>query len=82
MTKITIKDLTFSYGNHKILDQISISVNDSEMLSLVGPNGSGKTTLGAYKVHSRWVHEYAMLIDIEIYVTKLVNILLVYCFRI
>lgn len=45
MAKITIKDLTFSYGNHKILDQISLSVNDSEMLSLVGPNGSGKTTL-------------------------------------
>jgi iron complex transport system ATP-binding protein len=45
MAKIVIKDLTFSYGNHKILDKINISVHDSEMLSLVGPNGSGKTTL-------------------------------------
>lgn len=45
MAKIVIKDLTFSYGNHKILDKINISVHDSEMLSLAGPNGSGKTTL-------------------------------------
>ena len=45
MVNITIKDLTFSYNSHKILDDVNIAVEDSEILSLVGPNGSGKTTL-------------------------------------
>jgi iron complex transport system ATP-binding protein len=45
LVKITIKGLTFSYGSSKILDDLNIEVEDSEILSLVGPNGSGKTTL-------------------------------------
>ncbi len=45
MVKITIKGLTFSYNSSKILDDLDIQVDDSEILSLVGPNGSGKTTL-------------------------------------
>ncbi len=45
MVKITIEDLSFSYGSNKILDGLDIVVGDSEILSLVGPNGSGKTTL-------------------------------------
>jgi len=45
LVKITIKDLSFSYGSRKILDDLSLVVGDSEVLSLVGPNGSGKTTM-------------------------------------
>ena len=45
MVKITIKDLTFSYNSHRILDDINLVIENSEILSLVGPNGSGKTTL-------------------------------------
>jgi len=45
MVKISIKGLTFSYNSHRILDDLNVSVEDSEILSLVGPNGSGKTTL-------------------------------------
>lgn len=45
MVKISIKDLTFSYKSNKILDDLNISVDGSEIVSLVGPNGSGKTTL-------------------------------------
>jgi len=45
LVNITIKDLTFSYNSHKILDDLNIVVGDAEVLSLVGPNGSGKTTL-------------------------------------
>ena len=45
MVNITIKDLTFSYNSHKILDDLNVVVENSEVLSLVGPNGSGKTTL-------------------------------------
>ena len=45
MVKITIKDLSFSYGSREILEDLNVVVGDSEVLSLVGPNGSGKTTL-------------------------------------
>jgi len=45
MVKITIKDLTFSYASNKILDNLNLVIDSSEILSLVGPNGSGKTTL-------------------------------------
>lgn len=43
--KIRIKDVSFSYGSTKILDDMSIELGDAEILGLVGPNGSGKTTL-------------------------------------
>jgi len=45
LVKIEIKGLSFGYGSHKILDGINLAVDDSEIVSLVGPNGSGKTTL-------------------------------------
>ena len=45
MVKIDIKSLSFSYSSHMILDDINLAVQDSEIVSLVGPNGSGKTTL-------------------------------------
>lgn len=45
MVNITIKNLTFSYNSHKILDDLNLVIENSEVLSLVGPNGSGKTTL-------------------------------------
>jgi iron complex transport system ATP-binding protein len=45
LVKITIKDLSFSYGSCRILEELNLVVGDSEVLSLVGPNGSGKTTL-------------------------------------
>jgi iron complex transport system ATP-binding protein len=45
LAKITIKNLTFSYNSHRILDDLNIVIENSEVLSLVGPNGSGKTTL-------------------------------------
>ena len=45
MVKIAVKGLTFSYDGKKVLNGLDFVVNDSEILSLVGPNGCGKTTL-------------------------------------
>jgi iron complex transport system ATP-binding protein len=45
LVNITISGLSFSYNSTKILDDVNLELNDSEILSLVGPNGSGKTTL-------------------------------------
>ena len=42
---IKIKNLHFSYGDLKILENIEIDIQRNEFIGMVGPNGSGKTTL-------------------------------------
>lgn len=39
------RNISFSYGEKKILSDISFSVEQGEILCLLGPNGTGKTTL-------------------------------------
>ena len=43
-TKIQVKDLTKSFGDLLVLDNISFNVAEGEFLSIVGPTGCGKTT--------------------------------------
>jgi ABC-type nitrate/sulfonate/bicarbonate transport system ATPase subunit len=42
--KIQVTDLTKSFGNLLVLDDISFNVGEGEFLSIVGPTGCGKTT--------------------------------------
>lgn len=42
---IEIKNLDFSYSNENILENINLSINKGEIVSIVGPNGAGKSTL-------------------------------------
>jgi ABC-2 type transport system ATP-binding protein len=45
MELLTAKNLHFSYGVKKVLDDISLRVESGELILLTGINGSGKTTL-------------------------------------
>jgi ABC-type multidrug transport system ATPase subunit len=38
-------NLTKKYGSQKALDDVSFSVEEGQVLGVIGPNGSGKTTL-------------------------------------
>ena len=42
---LDIRRLSFAYGGHTVLDNISLSVNAGEICGLLGPNGCGKSTL-------------------------------------
>ncbi|THE64778.1 heme ABC transporter ATP-binding protein [Salinadaptatus halalkaliphilus] len=44
-TTIDIEDVSLSFGDHDVLEDVSIGVESGEFVGLVGPNGAGKTTL-------------------------------------
>lgn len=45
MPLLEIEHVSKSFGGLRAVNDVSFSVNDSEMVFIVGPNGAGKTTL-------------------------------------
>jgi ABC-2 type transport system ATP-binding protein len=45
MVLLEVQDVSFSFGDQKVVDQVSFSVGKGECFGLLGPNGAGKTTL-------------------------------------
>lgn len=41
---IEFKDVTFSFPDAEILEDVSFTLNDGEFIGILGPNGGGKTT--------------------------------------
>ena len=52
-SQIELRDVSFSYGNKKIIDQVSLTIPEKTTTALVGPSGSGKTTL-CYLIARFW----------------------------
>lgn len=44
-SKISVKNLKKNFANLEVLKQISLEVEEGEVLCLIGPSGSGKSTL-------------------------------------
>ena len=42
---IKLEKLSLSFGKRKILDNVSFSINEGQILGLLGPNGVGKSTI-------------------------------------
>ena len=67
---INLKNISLSFGKRKILENINISINDWEIVGLLGPNGVGKSTIfnlitgllkpnyGSIKINSKIVNDY------------------------
>ena len=42
---INIENVSFSYGNFNVLNDINLKISKSEIVGIIGSNGAGKTTL-------------------------------------
>ncbi len=42
---LEIKNLTKRFGNKTVIDDLSMTVKDNEIMAIVGPSGAGKTML-------------------------------------
>lgn len=45
MNLLELRSVSFGYGSLRVINTVSISVDEGEMLGVIGPNGAGKTTL-------------------------------------
>jgi lipopolysaccharide export system ATP-binding protein len=67
---IEFENISLSYGNRLILDNINFKINQSEIFGMLGPNGVGKSTIfnlitgliqpknGKIKIYGEEVNEY------------------------
>jgi branched-chain amino acid transport system ATP-binding protein len=45
MAELQLQHLALAFGGLQVLNDISLSVKDGELLALIGPNGAGKTSI-------------------------------------
>ncbi len=63
MQIIKITDLTKSYDDNLVLDNISININEGEKIGIIGKNGSGKSTL--IKIICGEIEDYSGKVEIS-----------------
>ena len=45
MPLVQLKNISLSFGDQPLLDNVNLVINEKEKLALVGRNGTGKSTL-------------------------------------
>ncbi|ACD30259.1 lipid A export permease/ATP-binding protein MsbA [Francisella tularensis] len=60
---VTIKDLSFAFGEHKVLSGVSVDIKAGQTIAFVGKSGSGKTTLTSIISRFYTQHEGEILLD-------------------
>lgn len=70
MKKVEVKNLTKSFGDLLVLDNVSFDVKEGEFLCIVGPTGCGKTTFlnsltGIYEIDKGEIHIDGESVDLK-----------------
>ncbi|AJJ47820.1 lipid A export permease/ATP-binding protein MsbA [Francisella tularensis subsp. novicida] len=60
---VTIKDLSFAFGEHKVLSGVSVDIKAGQTVAFVGKSGSGKTTLTSIISRFYTQHKGEILVD-------------------
>jgi polar amino acid transport system ATP-binding protein len=45
VSKLSLRGITKTFGDHTVLDGVSLDIEQGQVVSLIGPSGSGKSTL-------------------------------------
>ncbi len=61
--EIHLKNVSFSYGQSKVLDSINLKIKQGQMIALVGPSGAGKSTISDLLMRFYDPNEGEILID-------------------
>ena len=76
---IEFENLSLSYGNRLILDNINFKINESEIFGMLGPNGVGKSTIfnlitgliapqtGKIKINGEIINDYPIYLRTKKY---------------
>lgn len=60
---VELRDVSFRYGEHQVLDRVSLTVSRGEVVGIVGPSGGGKSTLLDILAGLLAPHEGQVLLD-------------------
>lgn len=61
--ELELKNVSFTYENEKILDDVSLKLNNKEIIGLYGKSGSGKSTILKLIMHFYEVNKGEILIN-------------------
>ena len=61
--KIELKNISFSYGKQEVFKDFDLTINDNEMVAILGHNGSGKSTIAKLLTRLLEVNDGEILIN-------------------